>query len=113
MNRQVRAHMRFNLEITKEKLPPECESYGSTHEMSVPRAQYMLKNYGGAVPPGGVNGHQRGGCGRERGRDADVDVGVTVLLMNTWEDRFIAVGFNDVDVDAGKVEDNLVQIKNH
>ena len=42
--------------------------------------------------------------------DADVVVEVTVLV-NAWEDQFAVVGFNDVDMDAGELEGNLVQIE--
>ena len=43
--------------------------------------------------------------------DADVDVDVMVQVMKAWEDQFAVVGFNDVDVDQGELEGNLVEIK--
>ena len=43
--------------------------------------------------------------------DADANADATVLAMNTWEDQFGVVALNDVDLDAGEVEGNLVQIE--
>ena len=40
-----------------------------------------------------------------------VDADVTVLAMNAWEDQFAVVRFNDMDMDAGEIEGNLVQIE--
>ena len=41
----------------------------------------------------------------------DADADATVLAMNAWEDQFGVVAFNDVDMDAGELEGNLVQIE--